>query len=177
MSRASIVGQRFGRLGVVAESRHGPSRVECACDCGATKWFGRSNVRLGGSTSCGCFRRELTSTRGGSGWLGEMYRQTLRNAASRGLTCTLTRDDVEKLVAMDCHYCGAPPANRRSSGPLAAPKCKVNGIDRVDNARGYEPDNVAPCCPTCNGAKCTMTVTEFLAWAARVAEHTKGRAS
>jgi hypothetical protein len=167
----SIVGQRFGRLLVVRESRHGPSRLECVCDCGARKWFGRSNVRLGNTTSCGCLRREKVSTRGGSGWLGELYRQSLRNAESRGLSHSLTRDDVERLVRMDCHYCGAPPANRRKVGPLAEKDRKWNGLDRVDNSRGYEPDNVVPCCPACNWAKCDFSAEEFVEWANRVAAH------
>ena len=46
-----------------------------------------------------------------------------------------------------------------------------NGIDRVDNSKGYHPENCVPCCKTCNIAKQSMSVEEFLAWARRVIGH------
>lgn len=45
------------------------------------------------------------------------------------------------------------------------------GIDRVDNTRGYDPDNVVPCCRVCNRAKDVRTKDEFLSWAKRVVDH------
>ena len=48
------------------------------------------------------------------------------------------------------------------------PDFRYTGIDRVDNARGYEKDNVVPCCETCNTAKRTMSVDELLEWVTRV---------
>lgn len=46
-----------------------------------------------------------------------------------------------------------------------------NGIDRIDSLRGYEPDNCAPCCPTCNIAKSNMGLDAFKAWVERVYHH------
>jgi hypothetical protein len=49
---------------------------------------------------------------------------------------------------------------------------KYNGLDRVDNNRGYEKDNIVPCCETCNKAKLQMSLGEFLNWIKRVYNYT-----
>lgn len=55
-----------------------------------------------------------------------------------------------------CTYCGG--------------EIETVGLDRVDNARGYERDNLAACCSMCNQIKGTSTVEDFLALCRRVAE-------
>jgi 5-methylcytosine-specific restriction endonuclease McrA len=87
----------------------------------------------------------------------------------------LVIDDLIVLTQQPCWYCGALPANkmrRRHRRTLAAGVVREyhhnlnwNGLDRVDNSRGYTVDNVVTCCATCNRAKGTMTAGEFLAWA------------
>ncbi len=63
-----------------------------------------------------------------------------KNAGRRkGRSWTLTREQFYTLVAMPCHYCGLP--NNVEAGV---------GLDRLDNMRGYEPDNVVSCCKECN---------------------------
>lgn len=44
-----------------------------------------------------------------------------------------------------------------------------NGIDRIDNQKGYSLDNVVACCRICNNAKSDMTVHEFHSWIMRIA--------
>jgi hypothetical protein len=44
-----------------------------------------------------------------------------------------------------------------------------NGIDRIDNARGYERDNIVPCCKFCNRAKSAMPQKEFIDLVRRIA--------
>ena len=46
-----------------------------------------------------------------------------------------------------------------------------NGMDRVDNAKGYVLGNVVPCCHTCNFAKRGMATNEFVAWVTLVSNH------
>jgi hypothetical protein len=80
------------------------------------------------------------------------------SARSRGLEFNLPRALFDDLVTDRCYYCGAAPA-------------PVNGIDRVDNERGYVHDNIVTCCRTCNYAKHDRAQGEFLSWVARIAEH------
>jgi len=63
----------------------------------------------------------------------------------------------EDLVTDNCFYCHSEPK-------------PFNGIDRVDNARGYVEDNVVTCCEMCNLAKRDCTRQQFEAWAIRVAD-------
>jgi len=58
-----VIGQRFGRLMVVARApnkgRH--SAWLCACDCGNDTVVFGSNLRRGFTTSCKCLHKEVTS--------------------------------------------------------------------------------------------------------------------
>jgi len=62
-------------------------------------------------------------------------------ARVRGKTWTLSKEEFLSLVARPCEYCQGPIAQGTIS------------LDRLDNARGYEPDNVVPCCALCNYAR------------------------
>jgi hypothetical protein len=46
-----------------------------------------------------------------------------------------------------------------------------NGLDRVNNSKGYTRTNVVPCCIICNNAKRTLSLSEFLEWIGQVYEH------
>lgn len=47
----------------------------------------------------------------------------------------------------------------------------INGIDRVDNTKGYSIDNCVAACRRCNVAKADMTPDQFREWVLRVAAH------
>lgn len=87
------------------------------------------------------------------------------HAKAAGRCWTLTRDEAEVLLQSPCFYCAAPPSNTsRKRRPYPH-----NGLDRFDNARGYERDNVVPCCRACNLAKRDMSAADFIALARRIA--------
>lgn len=79
-------------------------------------------------------------------------------AIKRDRRWTLTNEQALELIKGDCYYCGSP----------AFP---MNGIDRIDNARGYTPGNCVSCCKDCNFGKGTKTIDEFLEWIDRVQSH------
>lgn len=60
--RNVILGKRFGRLVVVEEIPPRGSKERwmsfCKCDCGGTITASNTNLVQGGTTSCGCFKRE-----------------------------------------------------------------------------------------------------------------------
>jgi len=80
------------------------------------------------------------------------------NAKYKGFPYNLPRALHDDLVTDRCFYCGSDPN-------------PVNGIDRVDNSRGYEDDNVVSCCEMCNRAKRDVPAAEFISWARRFAAH------
>lgn len=67
-----IIGARFGRWQVVSQPEikyqgDGQAKwsVDCKCDCGNTSSVWVSNLKSGGSKSCGCLHRELLAKRNG----------------------------------------------------------------------------------------------------------------
>ena len=56
-----LAGQTFGRLTVIARaptSERGQARWRCRCECGTEKVVRGTDLRHGGTSSCGCLRRE-----------------------------------------------------------------------------------------------------------------------
>lgn len=92
------------------------------------------------------------------------------NAKMRGVPYSLSLDEVVALFASDCFYCGRPPSTTVTRlnhwGEFT-----YNGIDRIDNNRGYEPGNVLPCCMECNFKRGAQPQDDFLAWVRSVARH------
>jgi len=76
-----------------------------------------------------------------------------KGAKLRNLEWLLTDEDALELFSEPCAYCG-------DSG---------GGIDRMDNTKGYTPDNCRPCCKTCNFMKLKMGVEEFVEQSVRIA--------
>ena len=60
MKKMDLVGQKFGRLLVIAKSEplHGHVRWLCKCDCGNERIVHGSSLKSGNTTSCGCYKTE-----------------------------------------------------------------------------------------------------------------------
>jgi hypothetical protein len=187
-----LTGNRYGRLVVVEltdERQHGNPVWICRCDCGSIVKMATSSFRAG-TKSCGCIgfgRKRYTTRRGGVGSLQggsltferqvranaeSLFSKYRRAAIKRGYEWRLTYVEFLRIVVQDCHYCGEPPAQEHvvRAGRTDGQPFIYNGIDRVDNARGYETGNVVPCCGVCNTAKLDRDKGEFIEWARRVAE-------
>ena len=99
-------------------------------------------------------------------WAKKKYRYGLttrfarqrHQAGQRGILWNLDHEDVRDLYDTPCHYCGGEVEQRL-------------GLDRVDNDKGYIPDNVVQCCWTCNQMKSSRSVGEWTAHMRRVLEH------
>lgn len=70
------------------------------------------------------------------------------NAKRRGYKIQLTDSVIISLLSQPCVYCGKIDAG-------------CNGIDRIDNTKGYIKNNCVSCCKTCNIAKNDLTIKEF----------------
>jgi 5-methylcytosine-specific restriction endonuclease McrA len=71
---------------------------------------------------------------------------------------TLSPELAIDLITDNCYYCGIEPN-------------LLNGIDRVDNSKGYKEDNVVTACKPCNIAKGARTKENFEQWILRAAKH------
>ncbi len=180
--RIDLTNKRFGRLTVVgvAPYRQGARRRliwECSCDCGRKAFINGQHLRDGLTRSCGCLSVDTRRLEPGEGGFRKVLRTYRLKAAERGLQFDLTEDDVRQITKLPCHYCGIEPyrvANHGAGKSATTSEYAAyiyNGIDRKDNAGGYTPDNITPCCRTCNFAKRDMLMEDFRDWALRLARH------
>jgi hypothetical protein len=82
--------------------------------------------------------------------VAELWRSVQRNAYARGLLFTINESEFEKCIIQPCYYCGFYS------------KTRLNGIDRIDNNKGYISKNCLPCCTVCNIIKNRQHPLEFL---------------
>ena len=88
------------------------------------------------------------------------YRSYMRGATSRNLEFSISIETFEKLVNSPCKYCKQYVENESI------------GIDRIDNSRGYNDDNVVACCKLCNRFKCNLNVQEFIEHSKKISQST-----
>lgn len=167
-------GKRYGRLTVIRRATKPNGQGACwlcVCDCGKEIITRGSNLRDGVTQSCGCLQidnsRLAVMLPEGIAAMNNIIRRTRSNATERGYEYHLTREQLIELMQRNCYYCGASPSNC-SRHPELNGEFIYNGVDRVDNTRGYTIDNVVPCCKYCNLAKRERTVEEFLEWIKRL---------
>lgn len=77
-----------------------------------------------------------------------------KQAMKRNIIWSLTFENYINLIKPDCYYC---------DGILGKVECSV-GLDRLDNSKGYEIDNVVSCCRICN-------ITRGEAWTPEETRH------
>lgn len=68
-------------------------------------------------------------------------------AKKRNMNNDLSRDAHADMMFQPCEYCGTEFSR---------------GIDRVDNDKGYTPENSVTCCARCNMMKWTMSAEDFI---------------
>lgn len=178
------MGNRYGKLVVIERienSKTGQAVWRCKCDCGEETIVFAQNLRRGATRSCGCSRTDyianltLVQRRARAHRLpfGEAsFRKALRSmkasARARGYQWGLSDEEARTLMDSLCYYCGSKPCgivkNEFENGDYYH-----NGIDRVDNSKGYLLANVVPCCADCNKAKGARDYTYFIAWLKRIA--------
>jgi 5-methylcytosine-specific restriction endonuclease McrA len=114
--------------------------------------------------------RRISGEKGSQG-LRNVLRVYRHGANQRGISFNLTPEQFRALTSGDCAYCGAPPRMEAISiwqaqhyTPQFTEHAQYiyNGVDRVDNSRGYDPENCVPCCKTCNRMKHALGVEEFI---------------
>ena len=177
-----MVGEKFGRLLVIEEAGRidGLAAWLCKCDCGTQKIIRGSSLRKGQSRSCGCLTKEVKEIRHdnmyppGEAGLNNFICQNKRGAQRRGYDWELTKEQVMILTKRSCHYCDQSPSQIKKSVSLRGHYI-YNGIDRIDNSKGYTIDNVVPCCKTCNYAKHKLSQGKFKEWISAVHNHWIGQ--
>jgi hypothetical protein len=79
-----------------------------------------------------------------------IWNHYVKGAKKRGIDFKLSKELFNSLIIQKCFYC-----DYIKDG-------EVNGIDRIDNNKGYLKENVVTCCETCNIAKGSQHPQEFI---------------
>jgi len=178
-NRLNLMGQRFGRLiakkfaGI--EARRRESLWECLCDCGNIVVKCAGDLRSGNTKSCGCYHkirtRQLFSIPDEDIRVNRVFYDYRKRAKNKGLKFELTKNQFAIFMDALCYYCGAEPSNSfvQHGRQLLA----YQGIDRLDNSKGYTPENCVPCCIICNKMKKAMNHDEFIEHIQKIAESVK----
>jgi 5-methylcytosine-specific restriction endonuclease McrA len=124
-------------------------------------------ILKGRGGGCHCSRRR-TETDPEYKWRYGSYSQA---AHKRSLAFNISYELFLEITQKNCYYCNAEPEMRPTHSKRWDFTFPMSGIDRVDSSRGYEEDNVVPCCSHCNQAKWDYTTEEFLSWIKRVYEY------
>lgn len=97
-----------------------------------------------------------------------------RQAAKRGVPWALDAEQFRALVESPCVFCGN---HRTQSRRQHKHTYTYTGVDRWDNARGYERENVVPCCGPCNQMKSVLHGDDFIRALGRIVRHQLGGGS
>jgi hypothetical protein len=162
-----LINQKFSNLTVIRllPERRWHDRVWlCRCDCGNYRKVTTGALKAKHTTSCGCMHGGCKE---GDAIRNRVYTEYKRQAIRRGLKFTLTLDQCLNLFKENCYYCGKPPSNILKHDGLKG-KFVYNGIDRLDNNKGYKLENCVACCAVCNFAKRTMNLRDFKKWIRKV---------
>ena len=88
------------------------------------------------------------------------------NAKNRGYSFEISDKEFFDIISQNCYYCNAKPrlANYLSKSTVKYTEFNfyANGVDRLDNKKGYIKDNVVPCCTACNLMKKELHYKHFL---------------
>lgn len=143
-NRVDWVGMVFGRLTVLSINRrekraNGSSRtfLDAACACGKQVVVGASSLRSGDSTSCGCAKIEKTRARMTTHGASANYSQSPEFKAWLSMRTRVKHVDAYKNRPV-CERWQVFQNFLDDMGHMPVPGLSV---DRIDNAKGYEPSN------------------------------------
>ena len=166
-----IINKKFGKLTVASfvNRSNNQTWLNCICACGGSIVTSRSNLVAGCVSSCGCAPPGRPSPECGT-VTARVFRSYQRSSFERDIHFELSIDNFSSLIYADCFYCGEAPCKimyyRGGKEHVL-----VNGVDRVDNSKGYSIENVVPCCARCNYMKHTISMSEFEARISKIYKH------
>jgi hypothetical protein len=192
------IGQKFGKLLVVevVEERatDGRKKVRCLCDCGQETIKIFSLLSQSKTISCGCAisenaTKQITAVHqkmiDSGKWNKDPKIKTAKHVFEFYSDGDLSFEDFMLLSQQNCFYCGGEPSNcynwyvykksgftdfRKENGYFT-----YNGLDRIDNSRPHDKNNVVPCCANCNRARLARTQQNFIEWIQKTYHHLRGK--
>ena len=76
------------------------------------------------------------------------YNRYIERAKNKGGNFGIEFNLFLKIIRMPCVYCGFNDG--------------IVGLDRIDSCKGYEKDNIVPCCKICNFMKLNYSLEDWI---------------
>jgi len=124
--------------------------------------------RTRSSAGCNKCAIEYRAEKKKIGALEKAYRAFVRASIRYNKKNELQFRNWRDLVLEICFYCGSPHSEGRK---IAGYELRINGIDRIDNIKGYLRTNVVSCCWMCNKMKHTTPQRAFLDHVSKIHKH------
>lgn len=166
------IGQRIGDFAITSYDDK-KSLYTLKCKCGKTSTGGSdlittklANILTEGFTACeSCvynyrlkYKKDYESN--SKKWtFKDVHREYVKKSKARNIEFSLSLEDTYLMFSQPCYYCNRPPSNVRTR--TSGVKVTYQGLDRIDNEKGYIKDNVVPCCKHCNAFKLDRTQEEL----------------
>lgn len=143
--RSSVIGKKFSRLTIIdydGLTNLGKSKYKCQCDCGSVAIVSYNNLMSGSTVSCGCYARENASiVNRKHGMFGTRIYNIWATIIQR---CeNPNSENYEYYGGRNISMC----PEWRNDFQIFYDWAMNNGytedltIDRIDNDKGYNPDN------------------------------------
>lgn len=154
-----IANTRYGKLTPIKISKrnsYGAKYWLCKCDCGAEKEIRQVSFTSGQTISCGCYGKQKSLERIKSNILpnseaafNSLYTNLKNRAEKKELEFSITKDELKRLSKLPCYYCNKVEQNEYKTYH-STNSYFYNGLDRINNSKGYTINNVLTCCGICN---------------------------
>lgn len=168
MKFQNLTNKKYGMLTAIRRVRLKKEGTywELVCQCGTKVIRLAGNIKKHHMHSCGCIAKNSGKKNAGFHRLFNDYKASAR---LRKYSFSLSKKNFKALINENCYYCNAAPSLRYKKQIVH--QFFANGIDRLDNKKGYTRTNVVSCCKTCNVAKNNLSAKEFFSWIERVYLH------
>lgn len=164
MKRKYEINQKIGSWTIIGwDSKKGNYILICSCgnQSQGSASFVDSKVKSldkNGYTACkNCFGQYRKESMTRDQKLIRVFSKYQKSARIRNLEFDLTKTEALKLFKEKCYYCNDLPENIETTYQVV-----YQGIDRIDNDKGYIKGNIVPCCSFCNYAKHYHSQEKFL---------------
>ena len=167
-TKLNLKDQKFGKLIVLHEDSDNSKNFAkwiCQCSCGNLISVRAASLKNGHTTSCGCIKYDRIYT----------PKEFNARIVWWNFKKEISFEDFMKISQCNCHWCGIEPSTIscvKNRGQLFIDNPFIwNGLDRIDNSKDHNKNNVVSCCKWCNISRNERTIDEFLEWNKRVYEH------